>query len=185
MSEPPDQPETPGPAAADAETAPASSRGSAPARGPLLDPGWLFLISGLVILAATVLIPAKNDLDEARFYLDRALAVEKHRLDRIERYVGYLDALDKGDEGTILALAAMQVNKTPDGNVLLMSEEPSRRSASVFSQLEPPPMVLPERRVERSRLETWCLSDTPRLIMTAAGAMCVLIGLLPPTLRKP
>lgn len=182
MPESLDQPEA-GPAPADIDAAPTPT--PRPRRGPLLDPGWLFLISGLVILAATVLIPAKNDLDEARFYLDRALAVEKHRLDRIERYVGYLDALDKGDEGTILALAAMQVNKTPDGNVLLMPEEPSRRSASVFSQLEPPPMVLPERRVERSRLETWCLSDTPRLIMTAAGAMCVLIGLLPPTLKKP
>lgn len=153
-----------------------------PARGPLLDPGWLFLLAGVGVLAATVLIPAKNDLDEAHYYLQRALAVEQHRLSRLEGYVNYLDKLDKGDEGTILALAAMQLNQAPQGSKLLISSsDVSASTASVFQALEPVPIVLPDRQVERSLLERWCLEDMPRLWLTAAGALCVLIGLLPPT----
>lgn len=152
--------------------------------GPLLDPGWLFLLAGLAILAATVLIPARRDLDEARDYLERAKVVEQHRLDRIERYVGYMNQLDAGDEGAILALAAMQINQAPAGNVLLLPAERAVRAPSIFSQLEPPPMALPERQAEVSTLEAWCLADRPRLMLTALGAMLVLIGLLPPTIRK-
>jgi hypothetical protein len=158
---------------------PARRQGS----GPLLDPGWLFLLAGVVILAATVLIPAKDDLDEARFYLDRALLVERHRLLRLEKYVSYLDALSRNDEGTVMALAAMQLNQTPDGNVLLVpTGDGSIPSQSVFAQLEPSVLNLPTRQVERSILERWCMGGTPRLILTAIGAMFVLIGLLPPTI---
>ncbi len=153
-----------------------------PRRGPLLDAGWLFLLAGIGALAATVLIPARNDLEEAQFYLQRALAVEQHRLSRLERYVGYLDALDKGDEGTILALAAMQLNQGPQSSELILpAGNVASSSASIFQALEPPPLVLPERTSERSALERWCLDDLPRLWLTAAGALCVLIGLLPPS----
>ncbi len=156
-----------------------------PSRGPLLDPGWLFLLAGVAVLAATVLIPARRDLEETQFYLERALLVEQHRLKRLENYVSYLDALDRGDEGTIAALAAIQLNKAPAGTTLLVSTgDVAKTSASVFGGLEPPPLVLPEPTVERSRLETWCLDSTIRLWLTAGGALCVLIGLLPASRRR-
>ena len=152
------------------------------ARGPLLDPGWLFLTAGIVLLGATVLIPAKADLDEARFYLRRALAAERHRLDRMERYQEYAEALSRADESTVMALAALQLNKGPQGMSLLPTgDDFARRSASVFPALEPPALVLPQRRVNRSLLEEWSADDSSRLWLLAVGSMLVLIGLMPPT----
>jgi hypothetical protein len=143
------------------------------------------LLAGVVVVAATVLIPAREDLDQTQFYLERALLVERHRLLRLEKYVGYLDALNRNDEGTIMSLAAMQLNQAPEGNVLLLPVADSNLpSQSVFAQLEPAPLTLPQRHAEHSTLERWCTQDTPRLVMTAVGAMCVLIGLLPPTIAS-
>ena len=43
------------------------------------DPGWLFLVGGLVLLGFTVVIPAQTDLAEAQWQRDRALAIEAQR----------------------------------------------------------------------------------------------------------
>src|SRR5688572_11522684 len=106
-----------------------------------LDAGWLFVIAGLGVLASTVLIPAIDDLEEARWQRDRAVAIERHRLERLERYGAYLDAVMRGEESVVLALAAEQLNRVPAGRQpLIPVTEPARRSASVFPSLEPPPL---------------------------------------------
>lgn len=158
-----------------------------PSRGPILDPGWLFLISGLVLIAATVLIPAQRERDQARLYLQRATAATEHRQARLARYHQFAQAARNADPALVSSLAAMQLNLAPEGTELLLSsgEIPSR-SASVFASLEPPPLVLPEadgRPV--SRLERWTTDPTARLWLLGAAAMLVLLGLLPPARPSP
>lgn len=148
----------------------------------LFDPGWLFLIAGVVLMSFTLLIPAFEDLEIARHNLKRMQAVEHHRIDRIARYQEYLAALERGDEGLVLSLAAMQLNKAPAGRGLLLpAGDISKRTASVFGSLEPPPLVLPERYVERSTLETLATAGPSRLVLLGFAGLCVLIGLLPPS----
>lgn len=161
-------------------------------RGPLLDPGWLFLVAGVVLVASVVLIPAVNDLEEARFYRDRVLAAEAHRKDRLERYNEFLQALQRGEPDLVRSLAATQLNQTLATEALLMppgvtiGDEMARRSASVFASLEPPTLVLPERpQREISRLERWATDQRSRLWLLGAGALLILVGLLPPSVRKP
>lgn len=151
--------------------------------GPLLDPGWLFLLAGIALLSATVLLPAQQDLEDVRFYLRRAQTAEQHRLARMENYTRYLGDLQRGDEVTVRSLAAMQLNQAPQGTELLVpSGELPQRTASVFANLEPPPLVLPEKPVrDRSILEQWATDNRARLWLMAAGALCLLIGLLPPS----
>lgn len=164
-----------------------SSRpGAGPRRSPVvLDPGWLFLVAGLVILAATVLIPAQDDLAEARWLRDRALAVEQHRKDRLARYEEYLKSLDDADQSLIQSLAAMQLNQIPsDRTPLPGSTETARSSASVFPALEPDPLLLQDRRKVDSMLERLTTNDRTRIWLIAGGSLCVLIGLLPQALRK-
>ncbi len=150
-----------------------------------LDAGWLFLMAGLCTLAATVLIPAQHDLDLARWQRDRAAAIERHRLDRIERYGTYLQAVQNDDECVVLTLAAVQLNRSPVDRVpLSVRAEPGNTSASVFADLEPPPAVMPPKPVvgERSSmLARWTINDRTRLWLLAGGVLCVLIGLLPAT----
>ena len=71
-------------------------------------------VPGLIVLAATVLIPAFDDVKDAQWKRDRVLAIEKHRLDRIQHYVDYVDAVDRGDESVVLSLAASQLNMVPE-----------------------------------------------------------------------
>lgn len=151
----------------------------------LFDPGWLFLIAGLAILAATVLIPAKDDLEEARWLRDRALAVEQHRQDRLGRYSDYLKSLDDADQSLIQSLAASQLNQIPDDRVPLPgATETGLSSASVFPALEPDPLLLEDRAKVGSMLERWTTDDRTRIWLIAGGAFCVLIGLLPQAARR-
>lgn len=153
-----------------------------------LDAGWPFLLTGIGILAATVIIPAQHDLDVVRWQRDRALAIEHHRMDRLERYGTYLAALEKNDETVMLSLAASQLNKSPADRIPLEGRpDPARSSASVFPELEPGPVKLPEKPAvtERSSLlSRWAIDDSLRLWMLAGGMLCVLIGVLPPSVKK-
>ncbi len=154
-----------------------------PAPIALFDPGWLFLIAGIGIIAATVLIPAADELAQVRLQRDRALAVERHRADRIARYSEYLDALDREEPSLVMALAQSQLNQIPQGRSLII-EQPQPMvgpvaSASVFSDLEPPPPTLPEAVKVNSILERLTTSDSTRPLLLAGGALCLLLGLLP------
>lgn len=167
----------------DAGDAPAGEpawSGAQARRGPLLDPGWFFLLAGIALIGATVLLPARLDLEEARFYRDRVQAVKEHRQERMARYQAFLGAVQQGDEQVVRSLAAMQLNKAGvDETLILPAGEISQRSASVFAGLEPPSLRLPEREVQLGLLEKWSLDESSRLWLIAGGALCILIGLLP------
>ncbi|GJQ31141.1 MAG: hypothetical protein HBSAPP03_30250 [Phycisphaerae bacterium] len=140
------------------------------------------MLAGLVILAATVLIPAAADVEQARWQRDRALAVEKHRQQRLDRYEEYLAALEAGEPALVLALAEKQLNQIPaDRAVIPGSGALETEGVSVFQSLEPPPLVLPEMRLNESLLSRWARDGVTRMLLLAGGAICVMIGLMPPS----
>ncbi|CAN5687503.1 hypothetical protein BH11PLA1_BH11PLA1_02440 [soil metagenome] len=154
-------------------------------RGPLFDAGWIFIASGLALIAATVLIPAQRDLETTRVYQDRMEVLEQRNQQRLQRYTQYAAALDSADPDLVRSLASVQLNMTPvDTQLLEPSGDLSRRSASPFASLEPPPAVFaePPKRV-KSTLEQWATDEKARLWLLAAGAMCILVGLLPTARR--
>jgi len=149
-----------------------------------LDPGWLFLAAGLMVIGATVLIPAADDLSEARFLRDRARLVEGHRQERLDRYENYLGALDRREPPLVMSLAASQLNQIPaDRSPFLITQGSTSANASVYPALEPPPLRLPERQKIGSTLEKWTTDPTTRLWLIAGGAVCVMVGLLPKARR--
>jgi len=147
------------------------------------DPGWLFLIAGLAVLSATVLIPAYDDLARARLQRDRALAIEERAATRLSRYSDYLDALGRRDRAVALSLAATQLNLAPEGKTVLELApggwDPEAFDASIFDDLEPAPTPLPELDLPDTALRRLTTDDTARLWLIAGGAVCVLVGLLP------
>lgn len=165
--------------------APHIAASSRPRPRPLfrLDAGWLFLIAGLAVVSATILIPASLDLSESRWQKDKALAIERHRQTRLERYGQYLAAVQRGDDDLMLSLMATQLNMSPAARVPLMPpEDPRAVSASPFPGLEPEPIDLPERPAWESNpslLVRLTTNDRHRLWMLASGAVCILIGVLP------
>ena len=79
----------------------------------LLDPGWLFVLAGIGVIAATILIPTAGELAEVQVQRDRALAIEDHKLARRSSYEDYLAALKREEPALVLALAASQLNQIP------------------------------------------------------------------------
>lgn len=144
----------------------------------MFDPGWLFLASGLALLAATVLVPAAADLSKATWQRDRALAVEAHRLTRLARYEEYLAGLDTEDPSLVTALAESQLNQIPQGRAASLAGA-GPTDLSVFPSLEPPALRLREYQGTTSVLQQWTTEPGKRLWLVMGGAICVLIGLLP------
>lgn len=154
-------------------------------RAPIsyLDPGWLYMLGGLGLLAATVLIPAVDELGEVQLQRDRALAIERHQHSRVVNYAGYVGALDREEPSLVLALAASQLNQIP-ANRSLVLETPegmggARATAAIFSGLEPGELRLPERTRPPSVLQRWTTGNRSRTWLIAGGAICLLLGLLP------
>jgi hypothetical protein len=148
-----------------------------------IDPGWLYLAAGFIVLAATVLIPAADELDKVRAERDKALAVERHRVQRVANYGFYLEALEREEPSLVRALAASQLNQIPADRSLILETPDLMPGAmamgSIFAALEPPPLRLPERRPPGSILYRWTTSDSSRTWLIGAGALCLLMGLLP------
>ncbi len=166
----------------------AGSAEMARARGkssPGFDPGWLFVMAGVLLLGATVLIPAADDLSEAQFLRDRAKLIQQHRQSRIDRYREYLNALSSKDRQLVVALAASQLNEIPaDRRVMDAWPDARIADASVFPALEPPPLALPQRQHVESTLMRWTTQEKSRLWVIASGAGLVLFGLLPRASRR-
>lgn len=151
----------------------------------LIDPGWLFVAAGLMVLGATVLIPAADDLAHARWLRERALIIEKERLERLERYEEYAAALEAREPALVMSLAASQLHQIPADRKPIPGLTPAPDApASVFPPLEPDPITLPERTLPDSLLYRLTTSEKHRVWLIAGGALLVLIGLLPPGRRR-
>ena len=143
-------------------------------------PGWLFLLAGLGLVAAAILVPAEDRLLEATWRRDRAHAMVEHREQRLERYRTYLAAIERGDEAVVRSLARSQLNL-----VSLDREQaeplPEQHDISIFERIEPAPPTPPKRRRADSKLLRWSTDETGRLWLIACGSVAILMGLLPPT----
>jgi hypothetical protein len=155
---------------------------TAPSSRPFFDPGWLFLLAGLALLGSLVIIPAYEDVAQARFRRDLVLAIEKHRENRMSRYEEFIGAVDNREPSLLVSLAESQLNQIPtDRGALPFAGNDGKPNASVFPSLEPEPLVLPERTRNISRLEELTTGERSRPFVLLVGAICVLLGLLPTT----
>lgn len=150
-----------------------------------LDPGWLFLGAGLALLAATVLIPAHDDLQQAELVLAKAKAERARAAQRLANYSEFLEALNRGDEDLMLQLAATHLNLTPAGRQPLLgvgSPTNPQGLIDTFAALEPAPTGEFVRIPPDSLLHRWSTDDRSRLWLLAGGSLLTLVGLLPPSM---
>jgi len=150
-----------------------------------IDAGWLFLIAGTVALSATVLLPAHDDLAEARWHRDRMEAQDLHKAERLESYGRYLEAVQRGDETVTLDLAARQLNLAPAGvTPVHVMGDPDPFDATVFPALEPEQEAVADLSLPETVLRRVTTDSSARLWVIAGGALCVLMGLLPAARRE-
>jgi hypothetical protein len=145
-----------------------------------LHPGWPFLLAGLALLCAVLVVSAQREVEEVRHARDRALAVEQHREARMLRYKEFLAALDERQPALIESLAGSQLNMIPAQRAAIPGTvHDYAGDASIFPALEPQPLRMPELRRGDSVLSRLARSDTMRLWLLAGATVLILVGLLP------
>lgn len=91
-------------------------------RAPLfrLDPGWPFVIAGLLLLAAGILIPGHRELLELKGELVRQETREEVAFERLRAYDEFLSGVRESDPEVIRRLAMAHLNKIPAGEESLL-----------------------------------------------------------------
>ena len=152
-------------------------------RSPILfDPGWPFLLAGLVLVASAALVPATYDLWVMRAQLAHLDARERENSARLDAYTRLVAALDTADPQLVRRLAASQLNLVPRGErPLIVAGSASRNPADWAEATVMPVRATPEpfpdsllSRLTLGRKGLWIIG---------AGAMCVFLGLLSAPLR--
>ncbi|MEE2907216.1 MAG: hypothetical protein VX527_05215 [Planctomycetota bacterium] len=161
---------------------------SRPARW--VDPGWLFVLVGLAMLASGMLLPAWRENQSLQHQLEHARSAEARIQGRLARSTMMLDQLHTDDE------VARRVTRA-DLNLLDPGDEPILRDLSSPSDVlqwldasaqqadDLGPLNLASMG-PRSTLEIMA-TGTRRLWFLGAGAMCLCIGLVlgPSNSNKP
>ncbi len=145
-----------------------------------LDSGWLYLISGAVLIVSAVLIPAHDSLASVQYQRDIIAAKEQAALDELKSYSTFLDALQQEDPDLVRRLAAAQLNLIPDNAspVAMLGNELDASVDNWIRSSLPPPRIVPAPAVRDSYLRRMCTGQY-RLWTIAAGAALIFWGLLP------
>lgn len=141
------------------------------------DPGWLFIMAGLAICAAGIILPAQADLEALQRQLDKLLAEEGQAYARLKAHADFLDEVDRSNPALIKRLAQAQLNLVPGGDtpVLLADTDTSPVTTWIDSTVQVD--IRPANVVTRSALSR--IANGPdRLWMFGGGIMSVFIGLM-------
>jgi hypothetical protein len=142
-----------------------------------LDPGWLFVIAGLVMCAAAITVPAQSDLLQLRRQLAVLRDEETLLAARLRAHAAFLDDLCEAEPALVRRLAAAQLNLVPEGErpVLMVRST----SASVGDWIESTVRELPIERSERpASLLSRLTEGRQRLWVLGGSVFCVFVGLL-------
>lgn len=142
-----------------------------------LDPGWLFIIAGLAVCAAGVLLPAQADLRALEDQLAQLRAEEARAYQRLAAHADFIDQVERGDAAVIKRLAAAQLNMVPVTDKPLLLAGGGVRPVTLWIDTTLDPDVRPTRAEPVSTLSRWA-NGASRLWMFGGGIMAVFIGAL-------
>ena len=148
----------------------------------LFDPGWMFVIAGLVLVASAALVPATYDLWVMRTQLRHLDAQERENFNRLEAYSKFVHDLDAAEPQLVRRLAASQLNLVPRGERPLIVARSARETPIEWVDATIAPVratVVPFPDSLLSRLTL----GRKALWIAGAGVMCIFLGLLSAPLR--
>ncbi len=140
-------------------------------------PSWLFVLAGLALCAAGILIPAQSDLQDLQNQRDQLLHEETILSQRIEGRAQFLDQFEQKNPALIKRLAASQLNLIPaKGSPVLIApsvNDPMDKWIDATINTEP----IQNRATIQSTLSQLALGRY-RLWLLASGVVCAFAGLL-------
>ena len=155
-------------------------RSRRPATAWFPDPGWLFVLAGLVMCAAVVLVPAENDLHDLEGILGQLRRADVALADRLHAHAAFLDDVDRGSPDLVRRLAVGQLNLVPEGRraVLLTRTAPASITDWIDGAATPPRGQADAGRPPRLSLLSRLTDGPYRLWLLGGSMLSVFMGLL-------
>ena len=142
-----------------------------------IDPGWPFVITGLGLLVAGVLIPAQRDLHELRGSLEVHQALLEHSERRLDAYDMFVSEMQAGQPQLVRRLAASQLNRMPaEERPFVMLPTMNATVTDWIDDSEP--LVVPTPNTFPDTLLSRLATGPRRLWVLASGVFLVFVGLV-------
>lgn len=142
-----------------------------------LDPGWLFIAAGLVMVCAAVLIPPQRQLAEMRDQLGLLREHERVGVERLRAYAEFIERLEQGDPVLLRRLAAAQLNLAPAGDVPILAAGSAAAPVTEWIEATVPPVEFrPHDPVQSDLVEL--VTGEHRHWVLAGSIAALFIGLL-------
>jgi hypothetical protein len=142
-----------------------------------LDPGWPFVLAGLALLIAGILIPVQRELHELRGQQKIVEATEARVYARLEAYDRFLTDLRAADPDLVRRLAIANLNMVPKGEQSLLLTPGLNQSVAEWIDESVPPVQLRPEPYPDTLLGRLAVGPN-RLWMLAASVFLLFVGLL-------
>jgi len=155
----------------------ASNRSSPIARVlAVLSPGWPFLLGGVLVVGAAMLLPAWRDVQTVRFERDQLAALVDAASQRLAATQSIRESLRRGDAELNQRLIAWQHNRLPVGDTAIAREIYTAGVLGWVDSTVPDAADVASPPVA-TRLER-LVSGPSRLWILGAGLLMIFIGLV-------
>jgi hypothetical protein len=141
-----------------------------------IDPGWCFVLGGLGLVAAALLVPAWRDVQDLQARVSRLEGRIEHLQARQTTGKVLLEALHADDPVVHQRLVAWQWNLVPLGDQAIIRERHDAGLAGWVDARTPPPDPEPAATAP-SHLEQLLHTDIRPWVL-AGGGLCLLIGIV-------
>ena len=146
-----------------------------------MDPGWLFVVLGIIVLSAGILIPAIQENRLLGEQLRVARQMESRSQEHLTRSTALLDQMHR-DEETVRRIWNADLNRTPQGSEPVLRDLEAPSDVLQWLDASAGQSVALSRssssvEFKPSLLERMA-SGPRRLWFLGAGGMCLCIGLV-------
>lgn len=139
------------------------------------DPGWPFVVAGLLLLAAGILIPGHRELLELRGELVRQETVEQVTFEQLRAYDEFLAGVRESDPEVIRRLAMAHLNKIPAGEESLLLTPGMNQTVGEWVQSSIPDRTVVVPPYPDTVLARWALGPG-RLWMIGMAVTLLFVG---------
>ena len=142
-----------------------------------IDPGWLFIASGLAMFVAVMLIPPQQQLHDLTIARQRLVDRERMMVDRLRAHADFLSQIDRMDQAVMARLVSAQLNYVRRGDVAMFEAASASMPVTDWIDMTVPLIETPEPTFPQTRLVELVSGENRHWIM-AGSALSLFIGLL-------
>ncbi len=142
-----------------------------------IDFGWLYLLCGVVLTVAAIVLPAHQELhtlQQKRDYIQENLADLNYR---VQIYSEFLHELQENNPVLLQRILEMQFNLQTEGTPVVIDTSSSQTPLEWVAQRSRRDRVMP-LQVEQSSILSGLSSGRSRLLLVGAGAFAMFVGFL-------